>query len=221
MANSDVINVLDAFGGVGGNTIQFALACGFCVGVDNDKVKVECMKQNARVYDLEENRQFQIIERDFLRLESYKEITEAADEVKSGLIRFPSGNKQFNAAFLSPPWGGLGYEQLDEYTLEHIFPEFDCIIDKATDYTANLMIFLPRNTSISDLVRRLCKFQNKLLGDLRKTQIEYQSGNQDVGELSIEIEQLIIKQSCKALVVYTGDLARIQPKHVAKSFLDS
>lgn len=72
MTNGDVINVLDAFGGVGGNVIQFGTYCGFCVGVDNDKVKIQCMKQNAKVYDLEENRQFQIVERDFLRLESYQ-----------------------------------------------------------------------------------------------------------------------------------------------------
>ena len=68
-----------------------------------------------------------------------------------GTIRFPSANKQFNAVFLSPPWGGTGYEVLKEYKLEHIFPEFDRIIDKATDYSPNLIIYLPRNTSIVDL----------------------------------------------------------------------
>ena len=50
MTNGDVINVLDAFGGVGGNVIQFGMYCGFCVGVDNDKVKIQCMKQIAKVY---------------------------------------------------------------------------------------------------------------------------------------------------------------------------
>jgi trimethylguanosine synthase len=34
-------NILDGFCGVGGNTIQFAKKCGFCVGVDLDPVKVE------------------------------------------------------------------------------------------------------------------------------------------------------------------------------------
>ena len=97
---------------------------------------------------------------------------------------------------------------LEEYKLEHIFPEFDCIIDKATDYSSNLMIFLPRNTSIADITQRLSRFQNKLLGDRRRMQIEDKSTT-DVGELSIEIEQLVFGNSCKALVVYTGDLARI------------
>lgn len=47
----DKINILDAFGGVGGNTIQFAKR-GFCVGVDNDSVKVGLMRHNALVYSL-------------------------------------------------------------------------------------------------------------------------------------------------------------------------
>jgi len=75
-------------------------------------------------------------------------------------LQFPenNSNKQFNAVFISPPWGGTGYNLMDEYALEHIFPDFDCIIDKATEYSPNLMLFLPRNTSISDLIARLCKF---------------------------------------------------------------
>jgi len=47
---------------------------------------------------------------------------------------------------------------MEEYALEHIFPDFDCIVDKATEYSPNLMLFLPRNTSIRDLVSRLCRF---------------------------------------------------------------
>ena len=73
---------------------------------------------------------------------------------------------------MSPPWGGTGYNLMDEYALEHIFPEFDCIVEKATEYSPNLMLFLPRNTSIMDLVTRLCKFQNNLLGDKRKSQLD-------------------------------------------------
>ena len=61
---------------------------------------------------------------------------------------------------------------MDEYALEHIFPEFDCIVEKASEYSPNLMLFLPRNTSITDLVARLCKFQNNLLGETRKAQLD-------------------------------------------------
>lgn len=96
------------------------------------------------------------------------------DDTDARCIRFPASNsnKQFNAVFLSPPWGGTGYHLMDEYALEHIFPEFDCIIEKAAEYSPNLMIFLPRNTSITDLVARLSKFQNVLLGETRKSQLD-------------------------------------------------
>lgn len=34
-------------------------------------------------------------------------------------FEFPEGRKQgFDAVFLSPPWGGTGYQMLDEYTLD-------------------------------------------------------------------------------------------------------
>ena len=55
------INVLDAFGGVGGNLIQFAIECGFCLGVDSDSTKIAFMRNNARLYDLVEERDFQLI----------------------------------------------------------------------------------------------------------------------------------------------------------------
>ena len=85
------------------------------------------------------------------------------------MIRFPesNANKQFNAVFISPPWGGTGYNLMDEYALEHVFPEFDCIIEKAVQYSPNLILFLPRNTSINDLVARLSKFADRLVGEDR------------------------------------------------------
>ena len=78
---------------------------------------------------------------------------------------------------MSPPWGGTGYNILDEYLLEHVYPDFDRIIEKATDYSPNLMIFLPRNTSMRDLIGRLAKFQNKLVGETRREQLADQMAN--------------------------------------------
>ena len=106
------------------------------------------MLNNAKVYGLVENRDFQLIQRDFLHLA----------EVSDGEINFPESNQQFDVAFLSPPWGGSGYNLLPEYTLSHIYPEFAKIINKATKYSENLMLFLPRNTSIQDLIQRLVRY---------------------------------------------------------------
>ena len=58
--------VLDAFCGVGGNTIQFAKKCAFCIGVDNDPIKVEYTKHNAKIYEADSK--IQIIYKDDLEL---------------------------------------------------------------------------------------------------------------------------------------------------------
>ena len=51
----DNLNVLDGFGGVGGNMIYFAKECGYCLGVDSDPAKIAFMRNNAKVYGLIEN----------------------------------------------------------------------------------------------------------------------------------------------------------------------
>ena len=76
------VNILDAFGGVGGNMIQFASECGFCLGVDSDPKKVAFMRNNAQVYGLSEQKQFQLILSDFL------ELPDSKDQV----INFPENN---------------------------------------------------------------------------------------------------------------------------------
>jgi len=40
------------------------------------------------------------------------------------------------------------------------------------------------------------------------------------GELSIEIEMMMVGSSCKAMIVYTGDLAHVRSKHVSKVFVE-
>ena len=79
---------------------------------------------------------------------------------------YPAGRQnQINTVFLSPPWGGTGYNLLKEYMLEHVFPDFTQIIKKALEFSSNLMIFLPRNTSIKDLVDKLLPFAQQLSPD--------------------------------------------------------
>ena len=117
------------------------------------------------------------MERDALQLESYKDLQLKADDyTDKNVIHFPEkcgeGNKMFNAIFLSPPWGGTGYHKLEAYKMENMYPDFDKIIAKCTEYTPNLILFLPRNTCIKDLITRLSRFQNKLVGDVRRSQFE-------------------------------------------------
>jgi hypothetical protein len=103
-----------------------------------------------------------------------------------------------------------------------VFPEFNKIAQKATRFSENLMFFLPRNTSITDLIQRLCKFQTNLLGERRRTQLQefLVDPDEDPLELSIEVQELKYGENIIALLVYTGDLANIETKEVVRAFMD-
>ena len=92
---------------------------------------------------------------------------------------------EIDAVFLSPPWGGTGYQMLNEYNLEHIFPDFDLIVDKALTYSPNLMLFLPKNTSVTDLTLRLAKFAHRLIGSRRRLDLDKMEQPSRIPELQI------------------------------------
>uniref|UniRef100_A0A8C6YCQ3 Trimethylguanosine synthase n=1 Tax=Naja naja TaxID=35670 RepID=A0A8C6YCQ3_NAJNA len=82
--DSDII--IDAFCGVGGNAIQFALAAKRVIAVDIDPVKIQLAHNNAMVYGVAD--QIEFICGDFMKL---------ASSLKADVV------------FLSPPWGGPEY----------------------------------------------------------------------------------------------------------------
>lgn len=73
--------IIDAFCGVGGNTIQFAKVCERVIAIDIDPKKIEMAKHNAAIYGVQDKIEF-IIGNYFDLIEGLK-----ADVV-----------------FLSPPW---------------------------------------------------------------------------------------------------------------------
>jgi hypothetical protein len=96
---------------------------------------------------VKEQEELQLVHSDFLKLTQNMAIP---------LFKFPVCRKnEFDAVFVSPPWGGVGYQQLKEYSLSHIYPEIDMILEKAISFSGNLMLFLPRNTSVEEIVNKL------------------------------------------------------------------
>ncbi|CAF4230010.1 unnamed protein product [Didymodactylos carnosus] len=87
--------IIDAFCGVGGNAIQFAFTCEKVIAIDIDQKKIECAKQNARIYGVEDRIEF--IQGDFMKL---------APTLKADVV------------FLSPPWGGPSYGLIELFDLE-------------------------------------------------------------------------------------------------------
>ncbi|KAL8182123.1 UNVERIFIED_CONTAM: hypothetical protein K2H54_044446 [Gekko kuhli] len=96
--NSDII--IDAFCGVGGNAIQFALAAKRVIAVDIDPAKIALAHNNAEVYGVAD--QIEFICGDFMQL---------ASGLKADVV------------FLSPPWGGPEYATAEIFDVQTmIFP---------------------------------------------------------------------------------------------------
>ncbi|KAM6103015.1 trimethylguanosine synthase isoform 2-T2 [Theristicus caerulescens] len=91
--NCDII--VDAFCGVGGNAIQFALTSKRVIAIDIDPEKLSLARHNAEVYGVAD--QIEFICGDFMVL--------AAD-------------LQADVVFLSPPWGGPDYATAEIFDLK-------------------------------------------------------------------------------------------------------
>uniref|UniRef100_A0A8C8S7X2 Trimethylguanosine synthase n=1 Tax=Pelusios castaneus TaxID=367368 RepID=A0A8C8S7X2_9SAUR len=122
--NCDI--VVDAFCGVGGNAIQFALASKRVIAIDIDPVKISLARNNAEVYGVAD--QIDFICGNFMLL---------ASNIKADVV------------FLSPPWGGPDYATAEIFDIRTmIFPDGFDIFKLAQKITNNIVYFLPRNADI-------------------------------------------------------------------------
>jgi 23S rRNA G2445 N2-methylase RlmL len=81
-------------------------------------------------------------------------------------IKYPDSRpNKIDVVFMSPPWGGTGYNLLQEYTLDLVYPDFSDLMKKSLQFSKNIILFLPRNTSINDLIEKLVPFCNEIVQD--------------------------------------------------------
>ena len=121
--------IIDAFCGVGGNSIQFAFTCERVIAIDIDPVKVELARHNAKIYGVEDRIEF--IVGDYMKLAP----TLYADVV-----------------FLSPPWGGPAYSDAAVFDLQTMIPmDGFKIFELSREITENIAYFVPKNTNIEQL----------------------------------------------------------------------
>jgi trimethylguanosine synthase len=154
--------IIDAFCGVGGNTIAFAKTCergtsnlnmsqhlltyshtsNAVIAIDNSPIRIALARHNAKIYGVSDRIEF--ILGDFLSF------------VRSQSASPPTSARRIDVVFLSPPWGGPSYiespkkgEPLDkhhEYTLQSVLPvPGDELFAMARQLTPNVAFFLPRN----------------------------------------------------------------------------
>uniref|UniRef100_A0A2D4JWU9 Trimethylguanosine synthase n=1 Tax=Micrurus paraensis TaxID=1970185 RepID=A0A2D4JWU9_9SAUR len=125
--DSDII--VDAFCGVGGNAIQFALAAKRVIAIDIDPVKIQLAHNNAMVYGVAD--QIEFICGDFMKL---------ASSLKADVV------------FLSPPWGGPEYAAAEIFDIQTmISPDGFEIFNLSQKITNNIVYFLPRNADIDQV----------------------------------------------------------------------
>ncbi|NWR59039.1 TGS1 synthase, partial [Bucorvus abyssinicus] len=127
--NCDI--VVDAFCGVGGNAIQFALTSKRVIAIDIDPEKLSLARNNAEVYGVAD--QIEFVCGDFMVL--------AAD-------------LQADVVFLSPPWGGPDYATAEIFDIQTMiypdgYPFKHALLSKKI--TNNIVYFLPRNADIDQV----------------------------------------------------------------------
>ncbi|XP_021243232.1 trimethylguanosine synthase isoform X2 [Numida meleagris] len=121
--------IVDAFCGVGGNAIQFALTSKRVIAVDIDPEKLSLARSNAEVYGVAD--QIEFVCGDFMVL---------AADLKADVV------------FLSPPWGGPDYATAEIFDIQTmICPDGFEIFRLSKKITNNIVYFLPRNADINQI----------------------------------------------------------------------
>ena len=138
--------ILDAFCGVGGNTIQFAKYFDRVIAVDLDAGRLEMARHNATIYD--------VVDRiTFIHGDVFKVLPELTDE-------------GVDLVFMSPPWGG------PDYVSRPVFCPRADLLDKRGDelfklgrlISKNLILFLPRQTDIF-AISEMAKNENGIVAE--------------------------------------------------------
>ncbi|XP_027733186.1 trimethylguanosine synthase-like [Vombatus ursinus] len=125
--NCDII--VDAFCGVGGNAIQFALTGKRVIAIDIDPSKIDLAHNNAEVYGVADKIEF--ICGDFMLL---------ASDLKADVV------------FLSPPWGGPDYATAETFDIRTMMsPDGFEIFRLSQMITNNIVYFLPRNADVDQV----------------------------------------------------------------------
>ncbi|KAM6444795.1 trimethylguanosine synthase isoform 2-T2 [Rhynochetos jubatus] len=127
--NCDII--VDAFCGVGGNAIQFALTSKRVIAIDIDPEKLSLARHNAEVYGVAD--QIEFVCGDFMVL---------AADLRADVV------------FLSPPWGGPDYATAEIFDIQTMicpdgYPFKVTWLSKKI--TNNIVYFLPRNADIDQV----------------------------------------------------------------------
>lgn len=137
MVRRPEVLIVDAFAGVGGNSIQLALKGARVIAIDLDPVRLKCARENAKVYGVEDRIEF--VCGDFFHFAA-----KWTNDIGKPI--------EVDAVFLSPPWGGPGYLKSKDFDLDDLTPNGFDIYTAARKMSPNIAYFLPRNTKVKQLI---------------------------------------------------------------------
>jgi trimethylguanosine synthase len=212
--------IVDAFCGVGGNTIAFAKTCergefffwycgmrvlkfgrGAVIALDTNPTRLALARHNAVLYGVADRIEF--ILADYLSF------------ARSYLSLPSTSTRKIDVVFLSPPWGGPSYlsgsnietaeatnediisenvtpvEVHPEYTLASIQPIHGAkLFELSRRISCNIAYFLPRNTKLEEISALLDDSQSR----------------DDTAPEVVEVEEEWMGSKLKALTCYFGGL---------------
>ena len=189
--------VIDAFAGVGGNSIQFALQpnCLKVFAIELDQQRIQHAENNARVYEAEEKITF--ICADFMQM-----IHILPSRIEA-LIRDLDEDEDVNVVvFLAPPYGGTHATLTEEYDMDEMKPvDAMTLVKLCRTYLSDHICFLlPKNITfkqIADIVSAsqtdAAEYEENMLSGRCKTVSLYLSDllvKPDVCESVVELVQL-------------------------------
>lgn len=134
--------LIDAFAGVGGNVIAFALSGRWkqIFAVEKDAKTLACAKHNAKIYGVD------------------KKIFWIHGDI------FDQLNKRFKTTgtnaviFASPPWGGPSYTDWDIFDLSYMEPyPIDRLHDAFSARTRDFVLYLPRTSDVRQIAKHAGK----------------------------------------------------------------
>ena len=121
-------SVFDAFCGLGGNAIAFALSGKRVIACELDEGRLAMARANAELAGVSDR------------------ITFIQGDALSQL-----STVRCDAIFLDPPWGGPEYSKIDRFKLAFFAPDGEGLLDSAIRHFAGVAFKLPGNFDFSEL----------------------------------------------------------------------
>lgn len=128
--------IVDAFCGVGGSAIGFALKGKSVIAIDNSSDRLSMAKNNSEIFGVYSLIEF--VEGDCMQI---------LPTLKTDTI------------FLDPPWGGTDYLKINEFKLSNFEPDGKSLLDLSFSITNSVAMRLPKNFVLDELNRLNRKYE--------------------------------------------------------------